>query len=69
MGAPTRDDAAALAGARGAGSDTRSDDDTYRITTDPTAGKAVAVWLYCLGARSLRETDAAFRRHPAWRSA
>jgi hypothetical protein len=39
------------------------------VPHDAPAGKAVAVWLYCIGARSLRETQAAFDRHPSWRAA
>jgi hypothetical protein len=30
------------------------------------ACKAVAVMLYCIGARSLRETQSAFAQHPQW---
>jgi prophage regulatory protein len=33
------------------------------------AGKAVAVWLYCIGAQSIGETQAAFDRRPSWRAA
>lgn len=34
-----------------------------------TAGKALAVWLYCIDVRSLTATRAAFARHPEWVSA
>lgn len=34
-----------------------------------TAGKALAVWLYCIDARSLSAPRAAFARHPEWVSA
>jgi hypothetical protein len=33
------------------------------------AGKQLAVWLFCIGATTLRDTQAAFDRHPEWRSA
>jgi len=33
------------------------------------AAKAVAIWLYVIGARSLRETVDAFDAHPEWREA
>ncbi|GIK87985.1 MAG: hypothetical protein BroJett026_34660 [Betaproteobacteria bacterium] len=39
------------------------------LAHDAAAGKAVAVMLYNLGARSLEETQAAFARHPEWRGA
>lgn len=32
-------------------------------------GKALAVWLYCIDARSLSATRAVFARHPEWVSA
>ncbi len=42
-------------------------------TTDPVAqaqaGKALAVWLYQIGAADLAETQARFDRHPSWRTA
>ena len=31
--------------------------------------KALAVWLFNIGARGLVDTQAAFNRNPAWRSA
>ena len=40
-----------------------------RISDDREAGKALAVWLFGINARTLRETIAAFDRHPEWRSA
>ncbi len=33
------------------------------------AGKQLAMLLYCLGARGIGETQAAFNRNLAWRSA
>jgi hypothetical protein len=33
------------------------------------AGKALAMWLYNIGAASLNETSAKFYRRPSWRSA
>jgi len=40
------------------------------LPTDQTeAGKALAVWLYCIGARSLAATDRAFLTRPHWREA
>jgi hypothetical protein len=33
------------------------------------AGKAIAMTLYNCGARSLRETETAFRAHPLWMDA
>jgi len=39
------------------------------VPHDAQAGKAVAVWLYCIGARSLGATQAAFDRRPSWRGA
>ena len=33
------------------------------------AGKQVAVFLYCLGARSLAETSQGLAAHPKWRAA
>jgi len=36
---------------------------------DAQAGKAVAVMLYNVGARSVGATQAAFGRHPEWRAA
>ena len=39
------------------------------VPHDAQAGKAVAVWLYCIGARSIGETQVAFGRHPEWRAA
>jgi len=49
----------------------RGDTNTDRasVAQDAAAGKAVAVMLYTLGARSLEETQAAFTRHPEWRDA
>ena len=47
--------------------------DTYTdprsVAHDAMAGKALAVWLYNVGVRSLGDTDAAFHRHPEWRYA
>lgn len=62
--------APAVAAVRGAGSDTGGDCGPYRTSADAdAAGKALAVWLYCVGGHSLAATDAAFRRRPAWRHA
>lgn len=44
-------------------------DDVSREAVTAQAGKQVAIWMFCLGARDLRETQAAFDRYPAWRSA
>ena len=52
-------------------SNTKSSD-TTRVShpvDDAQAGKVVAVWLYCIGARSLSATQAIFARHPEWVSA
>jgi hypothetical protein len=35
----------------------------------PAADKALAIWLYQIGARNEVETAASFARHPEWRSA
>ena len=35
----------------------------------PSYGKAVAIWLYCVGAATLEETQGKFVRHPKWRHA
>lgn len=43
--------------------------DRSRVAQDAATGKVLAVWLYCVGARSLAETQAAFARHPEWRDA
>ena len=37
---------------------------TQSVPHTATAGKALAVWLYCIDARSLSVTQAAFGRHP-----
>ena len=42
---------------------------TQSVPQSAAAGKALAVWLYNIGARSLGDTQAAFNRHPSWRSA
>jgi len=42
---------------------------TPSVPHDAQAGKAVAVMLYNVGARSLSETQAAFDRRPSWRGA
>ena len=42
---------------------------TQSVPQTATAGKALAVWLYCIDARSLTATRAAFARHPEWVSA
>lgn len=42
---------------------------TLTIPHDAAAGKSLAVWLYCLGGRSLAETQRAFALHPEWRRA
>ena len=39
---------------------------TLSVPQTATAGKAVAVALYCIGARSLLATQAVFARHPEW---
>jgi hypothetical protein len=39
------------------------------VAQQAAAGKTLAVWLYCIGVRSLKETQAAFFRHPEWRAA
>lgn len=39
------------------------------LKAETQAGKALAVWLYAIGAASLDETQARFDRHPTWRSA
>ena len=35
----------------------------------PAAGKALAIWLYQIGARNEVETATSFARHPEWRTA
>ena len=42
---------------------------TPSVPHDAQAGKAVAVMLYNVGARSIGETRVAFSRHPEWRAA
>lgn len=56
----------APATARGTSLDAQNDTDN---TLKAQAGKALAVWLCCIGARSLPETVATFAQHPEWRSA
>ena len=43
--------------------------DAQSVPQHSAAGKAFAVWLYCIGARSLADTQAAFDRRPSWRGA
>jgi hypothetical protein len=48
----------------------RDADRTTSVTeleAQPQSGKALAVWLYNIGACSLDETQAAFDRRPSWR--
>lgn len=66
MGA-TRNDARGQAGVEGTTGGGLHADATTR--DHDRASKQTAMWLYHLGARSLAETTAAFRRHPQWRSA
>jgi len=47
----------------------KSKTDRASVAQDAAAGKAVAIWLYAIGARSISETQAAFARHPEWRGA
>ena len=50
----------------------RGDTKTHDAQSVPqrvATGKAFAVWLYCIGARSLADTQAAFDRRPSWRAA
>jgi len=42
---------------------------TQSLPQTAMADKAVAVWLYCIGARSLGETQTMFDRRPSWRAA
>ena len=44
-------------------------DTSHSSATPPLAQaeKRVAIWLYCIGARSLAETQAKFDEHPLWR--
>jgi len=44
-------------------------DSVTRADGDAQAAKIFAVWLYRIGALSLVETQAAFDKHPLWRSA
>jgi hypothetical protein len=52
--------------ARDTALDTPNDTHEERNTQ---AGKALAVWLFNVGAVSMDETAAKFAQHPAWRSA
>jgi len=36
---------------------------------ETAAGKSLAIFLFCAGARSMRATAARFSRNPEWRSA
>ena len=45
------------------------DDDQHAPDRHEEGGKALALWFYNIGARSMYETIAQFRRNPAWRSA
>ena len=46
---------------------TRRTPNNSRDRAAEQAGKALAVWLYCIGARSLEDTAELFRAHPEWR--
>lgn len=60
--------AARLAPATARGTSLYARNDTSE-TASAQAGKAFAVWLYCIDSHSLSETVATFTRHPEWRSA
>lgn len=62
-----QDDCAPTCGKVEARGDTKTDPTS--VAQDAAAGKAVAMWLYAIGARSKDETQAAFARHPEWRGA
>jgi hypothetical protein len=57
------------AGRRSGAEDFVPKPDTGSVPQHVAASKLFAVWRYCIGTRSLQDTQEQFDRRPLWRSA